>query len=177
MLRLEIDVEGLRGDGSNRLAFEEQVALGGVEYRNSKLEVEGGLEVEGDAYFEEGTIQVTLDFNLVLIRRCSRCLEPIEKEIVGHEVLEFRPGMEREISSEGNVSIYKYSGEDKIDLLPYLLRFIRLSLEPYPLCKSDCQGLCPVCGANLNEEEDHDCQEEEEGKAKDPRFEKLADLL
>ena len=26
-----------------------------------------------------------------------------------------------------------------------------LALPPNPLCRPDCKGLCPECGANLNE--------------------------
>jgi len=46
-----------------------------------------------------------------------------------------------------------------------------LSVPMKPLCKEDCKGLCPVCGANLNYE---DCGHTQEKV--DPRLLKLKEL-
>ena len=45
-----------------------------------------------------------------------------------------------------------YSGK-VIDLDPLVREQLVLSLPAYPVCREDCKGLCPVCGANLNERE------------------------
>ena len=44
-----------------------------------------------------------------------------------------------------------YEGED-IDLSPLIREQALLALPTRPLCKEDCRGLCPQCGANLNRE-------------------------
>lgn len=46
-----------------------------------------------------------------------------------------------------------------------------LNLDTKNLCSEDCKGLCPGCGANLNEESCR-CRKEV-----DPRLAKLAQLL
>ncbi len=46
-----------------------------------------------------------------------------------------------------------YSGK-VIDLDPIVREQVLLALPPYPVCDDACKGLCPVCGANLN---DRDC--------------------
>jgi len=47
-----------------------------------------------------------------------------------------------------------------------------LSIPMKLLCREDCQGICPGCGANLNQEACR-CGE----KPGDPRWEKLRELL
>ena len=46
-----------------------------------------------------------------------------------------------------------------------------LALPFQPLCKEDCPGLCPECGARLAEDPDH-----AHDAAIDPRWAALADL-
>ena len=38
-----------------------------------------------------------------------------------------------------------------IDLVPLVEQALLLELPLVPLCDDDCRGLCPRCGANLNE--------------------------
>ncbi len=57
-----------------------------------------------------------------------------------------------------------YTGK-LIDLDPILREQVLLALPPYPVCRDDCKGLCPVCGTNLNERE-CGCDR----KPKDPRW-------
>jgi uncharacterized protein len=38
-----------------------------------------------------------------------------------------------------------------IDLHPLLREYILLEIPISPLCFPDCEGLCPICGNNLNE--------------------------
>ncbi len=46
-----------------------------------------------------------------------------------------------------------YTGK-VIDLDPIVREQLLLALPSYPVCRDSCKGLCPVCGANLN---DRDC--------------------
>jgi uncharacterized protein len=43
-----------------------------------------------------------------------------------------------------------YQG-DEIDLTPLIREQVLLALAERPLCREECRGLCPQCGANLNE--------------------------
>lgn len=176
---MELELSELKDKEGEFVPIDASATLDSIDFHGDALEVSEELLVTGGAIFtSEETINVSLDFTTTVIEHCRRCLQSIETNIDRHEEIEFRPDMESELDSEGNLSIYRYSaGTGSIDLLPYIVRFIKLDLDPYPLCEEDCEGLCPKCGANLNEEENHSCEEETEGKAKDPRLEKLADLL
>jgi uncharacterized protein len=43
-----------------------------------------------------------------------------------------------------------YEGEE-VNLTPLIREQMLLALPTRPLCREDCRGLCPRCGANLNE--------------------------
>ena len=43
-----------------------------------------------------------------------------------------------------------YRGAE-IDIEPYLAEVVALAMPVQPLCRDDCAGLCPECGANRNE--------------------------
>ncbi len=176
---MELQLSELKNNEGQLISIEETATLEGINFHGDELEVKGDLVITGGAILtSEEVINVSVDFSATVVEHCRRCLEPIETNIDRHEEIEFRPDIDAEVKSEGDLSIYRYeSGTGAIDLLPYIIRFVKLDLDPYPLCKPDCKGLCPHCGANLNEEEDHSCKVEEEGRAKDPRMEKLAELL
>lgn len=40
---------------------------------------------------------------------------------------------------------------DLLDLEPLVREMVMLDAPSTPLCREDCAGLCPTCGANLNE--------------------------
>lgn len=83
---------------------------------------------------------------------CSRCMEGITKNISHSFSYNCLPieamGDEEELSREGT-DVYYYSGVD-VDITALVQEQVSMSLPMKPLCKEDCKGLCPVCGANLN---------------------------
>lgn len=85
-----------------------------------------------------------------LAGECSRCLAPITsiEEIDIQELFLF-PGKEPD-----DVEASRVEGE-MIDLEPVLRDAGVLELPFIPLCREDCAGLCPVCGADLNADPDH----------------------
>lgn len=59
-----------------------------------------------------------------------------------------------------------------LDLAEIVRQDLTLALPMVPVCRNNCQGLCPICGKNRNEEP---CDHKDE--AVDPRFAKLMNLL
>jgi uncharacterized protein len=62
--------------------------------------------------------------------------------------------------------------DGSIDLTPIIRDYAVLDIPISQVCKPDCKGLCPVCGANLNE---GDCGHRQESI--DPRLAGLKALL
>jgi len=102
------------------------------------------VQVSGEAYVQLTTLYLDTEIHTIVDQPCRRCLEPVREEV--------------DLSEEFRVSIPE--GESSIDLVSRILGFITAGLDPHPLCRADCRGLCPVCGVNLNEHPDHDCHEE-----------------
>lgn len=86
---------------------------------------------------------------------CQRCLgsvtEPVEEEIeillLPHERGADEEERELEEKDLGVVVV----DDDEIDLHPILLEQIQLNVPMRPLCREECAGLCPTCGADLNQ--------------------------
>ena len=74
---------------------------------------------------------------------CSRCLVPVGADLVVHvgELYERNP-------LEGET--YPLSEDDIVDLEPLIRDALLLELPAVPLCRPDCQGLCPSCGVDHN---------------------------
>lgn len=131
-----------------------------VEHRGHKQDVED-IRVVGklDATMEVG---------------CARCLEPVEFPVTREFDLLYRPlGVDRRAEevaiSEADTEIGYYEGEGL--LLEDVLREQVLLASPLKLvCREDCKGLCPQCGANLNHATCN-CQ-----RLGDPRWAALSDL-
>ena len=64
-----------------------------------------------------------------------------------------------------------WPGEWSLDLRPAVREEWLLAAPAFPLCREDCRGLCPQCGANLNEDPEHAHE-----AAPDPRWAKLSEL-
>jgi uncharacterized protein len=86
--------------------------------------------------------------------RCVRCLErfvyPLKS--VFRYVFE-KPGRRTaqthvQIGAE-DIEVVYYDGE-QIDLVGPVCEQLLLGLPAYPRCSAGCRGLCPHCGANLN---------------------------
>lgn len=89
----------------------------------------------GDGIALKGTLQACLDV------QCSRCL----KDMVYPLETEIDAVFQKENSEDG----YLYEG-DILPLDKMLLDAISFEIPVQYLCKKDCKGLCPRCGADLN---------------------------
>jgi uncharacterized protein len=85
---------------------------------------------------------------------CSRCLEPFEVPVDAAIDLRYLPQAlagNRDEDPDHDPSTTFYS-DDRIDLGQMVQEQCYLALPMKPLCRADCQGLCPMCGINLNHE-------------------------
>jgi len=130
---------------------------------NGMVEVEATLEKMAHQFFLKAKAHVER------LCECDRCLE------------QFPLDLRREYSvvylHEGEISIFDEEAEE-IQFLPYdanyidldedIRQYIMLAIPVKLLCKEDCLGICPICGANRNETKCN-CEIQEV----DPRWDKL----
>lgn len=99
---------------------------------------------------------------------CTKCLEtvniPLEDSFDEFEPLPHTAGKADDDENTGDESDIRFSEElpeethileEKgvlaLDLSAFLWEEFLLALPSHPLCSPSCKGLCPQCGANLNE--------------------------
>lgn len=78
---------------------------------------------------------------------CRRCLQefvtPLDREV---EVI-----FSADPELQDDPSVYPLLEPlAQVDLRPALREELALAVDVYPLCREDCRGLCPRCGADLN---------------------------
>lgn len=92
----------------------------------------------------EGAVLVRGEVKVDYTVTCRRCLDemPLPHAVQMAEVYRPRGG---DVWEEGYVI-----ENETIDLHPAVRDSVVLNMPLYPLCREDCKGLCPRCGANLN---------------------------
>lgn len=77
---------------------------------------------------------------------CDRCLEPFRKELKSHfEELFYFQNLRENEDAELFLPETGY-----MDLDELIREYLVLEIPYSPVCREDCKGLCPQCGANLN---------------------------
>ncbi|OLE28623.1 MAG: metal-binding protein [Catenulispora sp. 13_1_20CM_3_70_7] len=136
--------------------------------RDGVAVVPPGSDVQLDLRLEavvEGVL-ATGTARAAVVAECVRCLEPLDLEVEAEfQELYFFPG-----EDTGGDEDAVFLVNDLLDLEPVVHDAVVLALPPAPLCREDCLGLCPECGALLNEDPEH------EHETVDPRWAALADL-
>jgi len=88
---------------------------------------------------------------------CCRCLKnftlPVKSRFSYTFVPEETMPDEADLELTGDDLGFGYYKDDTIDIAPLILEQIVIQIPMKPLCKESCKGLCPQCGANLNETE------------------------
>jgi uncharacterized protein len=163
--------------------FDLQLPPGAVDF-GEEAEQAGPLATAGRAeviHEHRGPKEIVADIRLkgqfsgTFSVPCARCVEPVEIPLAAEFDLIFRPvgadseAPERSITApETEIGYYQ---EDSLALEDVLREQVLLSLPVRTLCKPDCMGLCPRCGANRNSQP---CQCDV--GPSDPRWEALAGL-
>jgi uncharacterized protein len=124
-------------------------------------------EAEGVTF--EGSVQADLAVvrhqdNLLIKGRalgritgeCARCLAEFHEPLAADFTIyaERRPeggtrGLDRELEADQYLSFHDGVS---LDIGVEVREALLLSVPIQPLCREDCRGLCPGCGANLNQE-------------------------
>lgn len=103
---------------------------------------------------------------------CVRCLDPLSSALRADlQELFVYPGVERDDAKNESwhSELHQLEG-DLLDLEPVLRDAVVLALPFQPLCRVDCPGLCPQCGARLADDPQH------EHRGTDPRWADLTRL-
>ena len=110
------------------------------------ITLSGRLEPAGDEYLLRGALRGGL------LAQCSRCLEPATLALDVPVMLTFAEGDEPgdDLDDEDDEQDVIYVQDGVIDVGSAMRDELLLALPISPLCREDCAGSCPTCGANRN---------------------------
>jgi uncharacterized protein len=159
------DLTGLKLSPGEGRRLDLEVALGEFDFSDERYATPVTVPVRLDmSRMVGGGYSLRLRFESQISGPCMRCLEaaaPVT-EVDAREV--DQPGGGEELTSP-------YVEGDELDLRAWARDAYALALPAQVLCRPECLGLCPQCGANLNAEPDHAHE-----AAPDSRWAKLREL-
>jgi DUF177 domain-containing protein len=121
---------------------EDVVSVEGVEF-------DGSVERAGRGYLLEAVLKGRARL------RCGRCLAGFEFPFTERMQLHLLPSAALPQDDETRLGRddleVRFYEEPRVDLAEVAAEQFALALPMKPLCTEDCRGICPRCGANLNE--------------------------
>lgn len=110
----------------------------------------GSLESVVEGIYAGGTVTAHVT------GECSRCLDPLQDDVevrIG-ELFAYPEKIPHDMSAEDREEVVILEG-DTVDLGPLVYDALVLASPAVPLCRPDCEGLCPQCGIRLEDDPDH----------------------
>lgn len=142
---MKIKLLGL-ADGEH--VFEDDIDPAGLgidaEEISPPIHASARIDKRGGNYY----IKVSASFTGALI--CDRCLEKFDRVLTGEVMLVYTENEELLAQGEDeDLRLVPKSG-DAVDLSTDVRDAVLLTVPVKHVCREDCQGLCPDCGANRN---------------------------
>ena len=127
----DIGPDGLHVEGTEKPAFLELQEAGGF-----PCKIEGDVRYDLNASLARQDLLVTGSAKVRIKTQCALCLKEITVEAGSDQICIFREKVPDAI----------------VDITDDIREDILLSIPDRFKCSEDCKGLCPGCGADLNEE-------------------------
>jgi uncharacterized protein len=145
----------------NKIKKEGLILQSSVEVDESLLIEDGGHFVNDLSYTVhlirdgEQRIKAKGEIKTAISLQCVRCTEFFEQKVDSKfDLILFPVGLMQMTNTalkDQDMEYIFYEG-DKIDLLKILMEQVNLFIPYNPICGEQCEGICPICGVNLNVE-------------------------
>ncbi len=129
------------------------------------------ISIKLDLFRQNDKIYVKAEFSVGAESECVRCLSPVHWILESSSENQYRPFPKVVRFPLDDIGI-KYYSEEHLDLSEDIRESLLLEIPVRILCSEGCEGLCPHCGKNLNEEK-CDCNQ----KPEETQVSKFADLV
>lgn len=140
----------------HRVVVSKAYAPGALDYQGAAFRQVGPLQVDAVAELVGSEIRIRGHLGTRLKASCDRCLGPVEIPVERDFDLFYRPmksiAREEEVEiPEDELDVGFFSG-DGITLADVVSEQAILALPMKVVCRPECLGLCPTCGADRNRE-------------------------
>ena len=141
----------------HKLRLNQSYAPGAVDYHTRDFRQIDPLEVRATAEMAEDQIHISGELHTRMEMTCARCLEPVVEGVTREFDLYYRPLQSIARDDEyrlklDDTEIGFFEGEG-LFLTDVLAEQVLLAIPMKIICRSDCKGLCPHCGADLNSDD------------------------
>lgn len=163
---MKIDLTELFNGSVDKKDIDYRLDLSNLTYSTYKP-IKNDVVVKGSVFSKADVVYLDVDISFDFFGFCDRCAEDVNKSFdfkVKRIVVE-------KLENENDDDDYIVVKNRELDLDELVSEEVSLSLPSKILCKEDCKGLCPKCGANLNVKK-CDCKSDV-----DPRMAALLQLL
>lgn len=141
----------------HRIPVRKTYAPGSLDFHSTEFKQVEALTVRAMAELVEGQIHIFGTLHTRIELNCARCLEPVTEEVSRDFDLIYRPASCAPRQEDVHLSLEEteiaFFEGDGLFLADILSEQIHLAVPMKAICRSDCRGLCPHCGANLNYEQ------------------------
>ena len=144
MIRINVAEIKKRIVGSKTFAYE--LMPDELDITDTDLKVTAPIQLEGVVENAGDVILLKADVKTEIERTCGRCLKVFTEPLAAQVVEKFYPAGAENI--ENDAFIYE---SDLLDITEPVRESLLLAVPLQSLCREDCRGLCPVCGADRNE--------------------------
>ena len=163
---MKIDLRKLTGSNTVSIPFSETLDLREETLYGAKP-FQSPVQISGEVSNESGVLRLKGTIKTIYSTACARCLKPLDILLTAETDMILSDDPETEEEDD----LFVLTG-DSVDHADVFVPALILQVQMTYLCKEDCKGLCPHCGADRNEV-DCDCDK----KQIDPRFAALRALL
>ena len=140
-----------------RIQFDESFEPGTIDFSDTGLRQVTPIRATGSAWLlgnTGGEIRIEGKYTGALETDCDRCLALATFPLEVSFDLFYRPPPDLDVDEikidEGEAEIGFYEGLG-LELADLIKEQILLALPMQRVCREECKGICPVCGANRNE--------------------------
>ena len=160
-----LNVQKIINAPGEKIEFQFEMDLSDVDF-GGRYPVSKSVVVTGNVRNVAEMLLLQFDASTVLDAVCDRCLKEFELP----KSIHYEAMLAEEVEDEDNDEILLLE-DGTIDLYDLAKTMFILEMDAKTLCSEDCKGLCPGCGADLNQGS-CTCKKET-----DPRLAVLAQLL
>lgn len=162
---MKLNLKKIIEEPSGTLPFSFELDLSELNFRQI-VRMKAPLAVRGTVRSAAGALELTGEIGADMVCVCDRCIQPYELKIT----MPVTAYLSDELQDEENPDIFLTRG-DEVDLDEVFTTAFVLNIDSKFICREDCKGLCPTCGADFNNGDCH-C-----GGAIDSRLAVLEQLL
>lgn len=163
-----IDVSSILKEFGGRIKIDSMVKIPDTDFLGSSYSFPNEFHIVGDITNNGKSLILSLHCTGSMDTQCARCMKDISVDI-DFFANEHLIRSDAEFNEEEDVILFD---GHTVELDDIIADNLIMNIEPRYLCDEDCKGLCPHCGADLNEGE-CGCNRE----VIDPRWQGLADLM